>query len=540
MDCALDRIFVQESLDDLAAFQILVDDGLDVVRFHLLIERSGRLHDDDGTSGAKAVAPGRHDQVVAIEPTGLEGRDELVPDVKALGRDTARASADHEHALVGLGPGVLALGDRLEDFRFAEWGSALLAWLLVLGLRRRLLLALEELFYLAGLDVPVDLVADLHHWSDAACAEAGDGLEAVLVVRGGLAGLDAEDALVRVEDAGRTLHVAGRAQADLAHRTAGLFAQLVERGLRDVAEALLDVLHHLDDVFRIGAPLLDDGADLVDLTLALADRHGLGRCELGDLVLGHLPRRSQRPMLGNQCLELLVAEHPTDAAATGLLDACDAATPVPEREVEHTHPDVVGCSAGRDHRDVAAIELVVGIHAGQLFGEEVRVDVLHRTGLNRDRALRGVDDHHSLLTGLADDDERVEASELEVGPEVAADVGVDHDAGHRRDRGDEGLAGARKGQGAGERTRGHTDRILGAVPLGLLVHLQEREPQVKAFAPGPEVLHLLGNRIDLDSVLGEVNAQRSVGVAIDDRRDLEIDLGKNLMRVGHLFETYCR
>ena len=63
-------------------------------------------------------------------------------------------------------------------------------------------------------------------------------------------------------------------------------------------------------------------------------------------------------------------------------------------------------------------------------------------GLDPDHAFRTVDHQDHLGLRLALDLQRVEAAELHQRSEVAAHVAVDRDAGQRRERDDERLAGA--------------------------------------------------------------------------------------------------
>ena len=152
-------------------------------------------------------------------------------------------------------------------------------------------------------------------------------------------------------------------------------------------------------------------------------------------------------------LELLVAEHRARAAAAGLLQAHRAALGVVPGEVQAAHVGRLGGLAGRHHGHVLEVLLVRRVHVREELGRDVAVGRLLGRLLDRDHALRAVDDDDDVVLRLAADLERVEAAELQERAEVAADVAVDRDARHRRERDDERLAGAGVLRVAGDRAR---------------------------------------------------------------------------------------
>ena len=133
---------------------------------------------------------------------------------------------------------------------------------------------------------------------------------------------------------------------------------------------------------------------------------------------------------------------------------------------------------------------------------------------DRDRALRAVDDDNRLVLRLAADLEGVEAAELQERPEVAADVAVDRDAGHRRERDHDRLAGAGVLRIARDRSGADDEGVVGVVPLRLR---RDRLPQIVEAEPAParkDVDHLFGDRLLLHRHRVEVDEQRAAGVTL--------------------------
>ena len=246
-----------------------------------------------------------------------------------------------------------------------------------------------------------------------------------------------------------------------------------------------------------------------------------------DLLVDILPDLDHRRQVGrvvqvrrhllaadDQRLELLVAEDRARAAAAGLLQAHRPALGVVPGEIQAAHVGRLGGFAGGHDRHVDEILRAIRVHVREELGGDVTVGGLFRRFFDRDHASRAVDDDDRLVPGLAADLEGVEAAELQERAEVASDVAVDGDAGHRREGDDERLARAGVLRVAGDGARADDERVVRVVPFRLR---RDGVPQVVQAEPAPageDVDHLLGDGLLFHRHRVEVDEQRAAGVAL--------------------------
>ena len=295
------------------------------------------------------------------------------------------------------------------------------------------------------------------------------------------------------------------------------------------------VVHDSDQESRAGV------AYLVLLRIVITDllvdpgTHVDDALSVGRIVGNRFPAA----VLDHQGLDLLVPEHRADAAPPGLLEARALAAHVVPTEVEAAEEGMVSAASRRDSGEVALLPVGFGEHLHHLFADEMGVHIFFGRFLDGylTRVPINKDDH--VFLGFALDLECVPPCELEQRAKVAAHVAIYHRVSHGRNANHQRFARAGVLGGPADGARSDDDLVLRVVPFGVARDPIPQQPQAKALAAGEDVLHLLGHRLAGDGVVGEVDVESAVGVALLDLSQRVVELGQHLVGLLHPLDIFC-